>query len=161
MTQPSYAMSRSKTAEFCSRHATECMVDAINMLCRQPGCHTRPSFGAAGSEVKEFCKWHSKEGMVDVVTKKYARPGCPKYAYCQRKTKFCTQHATEESPPTATNRAGKGGAAVAVPPRRLEPRRVVASVASEGNPRCRPREARPSRARARARHRPAATSVPA
>ncbi|CAN0439672.1 unnamed protein product, partial [Pylaiella littoralis] len=68
--QPSYGVAGTETAEFCSGHANDGMVDVVTKKCTRLGCTKQPRYGMAGTKMAEFCSGQSKGGMVDVVTKK-------------------------------------------------------------------------------------------
>ncbi|CAN0446120.1 unnamed protein product, partial [Pylaiella littoralis] len=64
--QPRYGVAGTKTAEFCSGHAKDGMVDVLSKRCAHLGCTKRPSYGVAGTQTAEFCSGHAKDGMVRV-----------------------------------------------------------------------------------------------
>ena len=68
--QPRYGVAGTKTAEYCSEHRKDGMVNVASKRCTHAGCTKRPSYGVAGTKTAEFCSEHKKSGMVDVKNKK-------------------------------------------------------------------------------------------
>ncbi|CAN0245188.1 unnamed protein product, partial [Pylaiella littoralis] len=86
---PSYGVACTTTAEFCSGHAEDGMVDVHSKNCAHCGCTKQPRYGVAGTTTAEFCTGHAKDGMVDVHSKKCTHRGCtkrPKYGVAGAKT---------------------------------------------------------------------------
>ena len=63
-------MAGTKTAEYCSQHAPDGVVDVMKSKCKTEGCGKSPSFGVAGSKTVEYCAQHALEGMVNVKSSK-------------------------------------------------------------------------------------------
>ncbi|CAM9356643.1 unnamed protein product, partial [Sphacelaria rigidula] len=96
-TKPSYGVSGSTKAEFCSKHAGAGMVNVKKNTCGYEGCSTKPSYGVAGSTKAEFCSKHAWTGMVNVKYKKCGSKGCssqPSHGIAgSTKATFCSEHA--------------------------------------------------------------------
>ena len=96
---PLFGVVGSKTAEFCSPHAKEGMMNVVHQRCDHPDCGKRPLYGVDGSKTAEFCSPHAKEGMVNVVSKRCGHPSCnkrPSFGVAGSKTaEFCSPHAKE------------------------------------------------------------------
>ena len=63
--QPTYGVEGTKTAELCSQHAREGMVNVISKRCGRQGCNKYPSFGVEGREKREYCAQHATPGMTN------------------------------------------------------------------------------------------------
>ena len=59
-------MTGTKTAQYCTQHALDGMVNVRSRKCRTEGCGKQPSFGVAGTKTIEYCAQHALDGMVNV-----------------------------------------------------------------------------------------------
>ena len=75
---PVFNFEGSKTAEYCSRHALDTMVDIISKRCLHDSCTRGPYFNVEGSKKGAYCSEHAKSGMVDVRNKRCSHSSCPK-----------------------------------------------------------------------------------
>ena len=71
-------MADAKTAEHCSQHAPDGMVNVRSSACRTESCGKRPLFGVTGTKTSEYCTQHAPEGRVDVKNRKGITEGCGK-----------------------------------------------------------------------------------
>ena len=59
-------MADTKTAEYCSQHAPDEMVNVKKRKCNTEGCGKSPSFGVAASKTAEYCAQHASVEMVNI-----------------------------------------------------------------------------------------------
>ena len=95
--RPSYGMGGSKTAEVCSKHKKEGMVDIRKKRCGCPGCINQPSYGTEGGKTAEFCARHAKVGMASIKRK---RCGHPVAATSSRRTAWKAARQRSSAPDT-------------------------------------------------------------
>ena len=100
-------MTGTKTAQYCSQHALDGMVNGRSIKCRTEGCGKQPSFGVAGTKTMEYCKQHAPDGMVNARSRKCRTEGCDKqssFGVAGTKTmEYCAQHPLDRMVNVAKN----------------------------------------------------------
>ena len=90
-------MAGTKTAEYCTQHAPDGMVNVKDRKCIVEGCSKQPSFGVVGTRNAEFCAQHARDGMVNVKDRMCTTEGCgkrPSFGVEGTKTaEYCPRHA--------------------------------------------------------------------
>ena len=58
-----------KTAEYCTQHAPDGMVNVKKIICCSEDCDKSAAFGVEGTKIAEYCRQHALSGMVNVMKK--------------------------------------------------------------------------------------------
>ncbi|CAM9586078.1 unnamed protein product, partial [Pylaiella littoralis] len=87
-----------KTAEFCSGHAKDGMVNIMSERWNHRGCTKHAKVCVAGAKKAEFCSGRTKGEIVQVVNDGCAQPGCttlPNFGVTGSTQTFSVRHAGE------------------------------------------------------------------
>ena len=94
-----FGVTGTKTAEYCTQHAPNGMVNVKARMCRTEDCSKQPSFGVSGTKTAEFCAKHAPNGMVNVCSRKCRTEGFSKVAVSgvagTKTSAYCTRHALD------------------------------------------------------------------
>ena len=86
-----------KTAEYCTQHAPDGMVNVKGKMCRTEGCGKLAGFGVAGTKTAEYYIQHTHDGMVNVKKITCRTEGCDKWAAFgvegMKTVEYCRQQA--------------------------------------------------------------------